>query len=132
MSLFAHFPIFSYQPRTPLGQSINEYTAHLGKLYRSVFAFMRGSRGGVGGPDLLENRMLRTKNEELFSDSRAWTPSPLAKNSLIRAWLCTRYLYAYKRTVCFKCVDAPADLSPESSLLHIMKCHSLAYFFIKS
>ena len=34
----------------PLGQSINKYTALLGKLNRSVFAFMRGSRGDVGGP----------------------------------------------------------------------------------
>ena len=42
-------------PRTPLVQSINEYTAHLGKLNWSVFAFMCGSRGGVGGPNLLEN-----------------------------------------------------------------------------
>ena len=55
MSLFAHFPIVSYQPRTPLGQSINKYTAHLGKLNRSVFAHMRRSRGGIGGPNLLEN-----------------------------------------------------------------------------
>ena len=34
----------------PLGQSINKYTALLGKLNRSVVAFMRGSRGDVGGP----------------------------------------------------------------------------------
>ena len=57
MSLFAHFPIVSYQPRTPLGQSINEYTAHLGKLNWSVFAFMCGSRGGEGGPNLLGLKM---------------------------------------------------------------------------
>ena len=38
MSLFAHFPIVSHRPRNPLVQSINEYTAHLGKLSRSVFA----------------------------------------------------------------------------------------------
>ena len=41
----------------PLGQSINKYTALLGKLNRSVLAFMRGSRGDVGGPDLLENHV---------------------------------------------------------------------------
>ena len=68
MSLFTHFPIVSYQPWTPLGQSINKYTAHLGKLNRSVLAFMRGSRGGRGsGPPGESRTMLRTKNEELLS-----------------------------------------------------------------
>ena len=75
MSLLAHFPIVSYQPWNPLGESINKYTAHWGKLNRSVLAFMRGSRGGRGSGLPGESRtMLRTKNEELLSDSRAWTP----------------------------------------------------------
>ena len=29
---YESFRTVSYQPRTPLGQSVNEYTAHLGKL----------------------------------------------------------------------------------------------------
>ena len=47
---------------------------------------MRGSRAGGGGgglglgPPGESRTMLRTKNEELFSDIRAWTPTPLTKN----------------------------------------------------
>ena len=92
-------PTVSYQSCTPLGQSINKYTAHLGKLNRSVLSFhariQRGSRGS-GSPGE-SHTMLRTKNEELFSNSRARTPPPPpppqpGKNSWIYAWLCIRYL----------------------------------------
>ena len=37
----------------------------------------RGSRGS--GPPGESHTMLRTKNDELFSDSRAWTPPPLQR-----------------------------------------------------
>ena len=80
MSLFAHFPLVSYQPRTPLGKSINEYTAHLGKLNRSVFAFMSGSRGG--------NRAGKSQGCVLKKSCflTAWTHPPWQTT-----WLYTRY-----------------------------------------
>ena len=38
----------------------------------SVFAFMRGSRGGIGGPELLENHNVEDFKKELLSESRSW------------------------------------------------------------
>ena len=136
MSLFAHFPIVSYQPRTPLGQSINEYTAHLGKLNWSVFAFMCGSRGGVGGPNLLKITMLGTKNEELFSDRRAWTPPPSVKIHGSahgkHSVLITTAQYRV-RDIGLPIKGLWASLHPLTCHLSChfayMKCHSLAYFY---
>ena len=138
MSLFAHFPIVSY-----LGQSTNKYTAHLGKLNRSVFAFMRGSRWGSrgSGPPGESHTMLRTKNDELFSDSRAWTPPPLAKFLDLRMALHSVLI----TTVQYRVRDIPVKGLWASSVLmrpltcrlshHFaymyMKCHSLAYFYKK-
>ena len=140
MSLFAHFPIVSYQPWTPLGQSINKYTAHLGKLNRSVFAFMRGSRGGSGPPGE-SCTMLRTKNKELFSDSRAWTPPAPPWQKFLDLHMALHSVLIIK--VQYRVCDIPVKGLWASSIpmrpltCHLsnhvayLKCYSLAYFYKK-
>ena len=98
------------------------------RIYSSlrVFAFMRESRGGIGGPDLLEITMLRTKEKELFSNSRAWTPHP-GKSSWIRAWLCTRFNSLYIKGLWASSARMRPLTCHLSHHFAYMKCHSLAY-----
>ena len=132
--LFSHFPIVSNQPRTPLGQSINEYTAHLGELYRSVFAFMCGSRGGVGGPNLLENLKMKSCFLTVGPGPPPPPPPPVkipgsahGKHSV----LITTVQYRV-RDIGLPIKGLWASLRPLTCHLSrhfaYMKCHSLAYF----
>ena len=99
---------------------------------------MHGSRGGRGsGPPGESRTMLRTKNEELLSDSRAWTPWQhfLDPHIALHSVLIT--------TVQYRVCDIPVKGLWASSVRmrpltrHLshhfayMKCHSLAYFYKK-
>ena len=97
---------------------------------------MCGSRGGRGsGPPGESRTMLRTKNEELLSDSRAWTPwqKILDPHMALHSVLIT--------TVQYRICDIPVKglwalgvrMRPLTCHLNhhfaYTKCHSLAYFY---
>ena len=122
----------------PLGQSINKYTALLGKLDRSVLAFMRGSRGDVGGPDLLENHIQcwGLKMESCFLTVGPGAHPPWQKF----LDLCMALHSVLITTVQYRVCDIPVKGLWATSVrmrpltCHLshhfayMKCHSSAYF----
>ena len=79
---FSYSFISSLDPSGPERQQIYSSLRETEQVGFCVHARIQRGRGGWGSGSPGESRtMLRTKNEELFSDSRAWTPPPLAKIS---------------------------------------------------
>ena len=84
----------NYESIRTLSYSFISTLDHSGPEHQQIYSLLRETeqvslcfhariqRGGRGsGPPRESRSILRTKNEELFSDSRAWTPHPLAKIS---------------------------------------------------